>query len=174
MKIDKVILSANENKDYVDFWPLVSKAWERIGIEPILIYTGKDKPQIDGNVISTINSNADLELRPNGTGSVVTDNFAIKDNTITNTVSNSVTEFVSTDNGYFKFSGNKGLVLPVGGNTDRPLPAYTETGMTRYNQDDNRLEIFDGASWVSVAGTSGGLNSVDAEELAIAYVIVLG
>lgn len=51
MKIDKVILSANENKDYIDFWPLVSKAWERIGIEPILIYTGKSIPQIDGNVI---------------------------------------------------------------------------------------------------------------------------
>ena len=51
MKIDKVILSANENKDYIDFWPLVSKAWERIGIEPILIYTGKSTPEIDGNVI---------------------------------------------------------------------------------------------------------------------------
>lgn len=51
MKIDKVILSANENKDYIDFWPLVSKAWERIGIEPILIYTGKGIPQIEGNVI---------------------------------------------------------------------------------------------------------------------------
>ena len=51
MKIDKVILSSNENKDYIDFWPLVSKAWERIGIEPILIYTGKNMPQIQGNVI---------------------------------------------------------------------------------------------------------------------------
>ena len=51
MKIDKVILSANENKDYIDFWPLVSEAWERIGVEPILIYTGKSMPQIDGNAI---------------------------------------------------------------------------------------------------------------------------
>jgi len=51
MKIDKVILSVNENKDYIDFWPLVSKAWERIGIEPILIYTGKGSPKVDGKVI---------------------------------------------------------------------------------------------------------------------------
>ena len=51
MKIDKVILSANENKDYIDFWPLVSKAWERIGVEPVLIYTGKNTPQLDGNII---------------------------------------------------------------------------------------------------------------------------
>ena len=51
MKIDKVILSANENKDYIDFWPLVSKAWKRIGIEPVLIYTGKSMPQVDGKVI---------------------------------------------------------------------------------------------------------------------------
>ena len=133
-----------------------------------------DDVQIDGNVISTINSNADLELRPNGTGSVVTDNFAIKDNTITNTVADSVTEFRSTNDGYFKFSGANGLVLPVGGNTDRPDLAFTEIGMTRFNADDDRMEIYDGSSWVSVAGTSGGISSVDAEELAISYVIVLG
>ena len=133
-----------------------------------------DDVQIDGNVISTINSNADLELRPNGTGSVVTDNFAIKDNTITNTVADSITEFSATGDGYFKFAGANGLVLPVGGNTDRPNLAFTETGMTRFNQDDDRMEIYDGSSWVSVAGTSGGISSVDAEELAISYVIVLG
>ena len=133
-----------------------------------------DDVQIDGNVISTINSNADLELRPNGTGSVVTDNFAIKDNTITNTVADSITEFRTTNDGYFKFSGANGLVLPVGGNTDRPDLAFTEIGMTRFNADDDRMEIYDGSSWVSVAGTSGGISSVDAEELAISYVIVLG
>ena len=144
--------------------------YDRLRADKLIV----DDVQIDGNVISTINSNSDLELRPNGTGSVVTDNFAIKDNTITNTVSNSITQFVATDNGYFKFTGNKGVVLPVGGNLDRPLPAFTETGMTRFNTDDDRLEIFDGSSWVSVAGTSGAISSVDAEELAIAFVLTLG
>jgi len=142
----------------------------RLRVDKLIV----DDIQINGNVISTINSNSNLELRPNGTGSVVTDNFAIKDNTITNTVADSITEFTATNDGYFKFAGANGLVLPVGGNTDRPDLAFTETGMTRFNQDDDRLEIYDGSSWVSVAGTSGGLSQVDAEELAISYVIVLG
>ena len=43
MNIDKVILASNENKDYLEFWPLVSEAWERIGVEPVLIYTGNDE-----------------------------------------------------------------------------------------------------------------------------------
>tara|TARA_Y100000768_G_C23832820_1_gene612236 strand:- start:75 stop:800 length:726 start_codon:yes stop_codon:yes gene_type:complete len=41
MKIDRVILSSNESKEYLDFWPIVSLAWKKIGIEPTLIYTGK-------------------------------------------------------------------------------------------------------------------------------------
>ena len=36
MKIDKVILSSNDSKTYLDFWPIVSKAWKNIDIEPIL------------------------------------------------------------------------------------------------------------------------------------------
>lgn len=43
MKIDNVILSSNDSKTYLDFWPIVSKAWKNIDIEPILIYTGKKK-----------------------------------------------------------------------------------------------------------------------------------
>ena len=52
MKIDKVILASNNNKDYLDFWPIVSEAWLRMDIEPVLIYTGKEKIKLDGNVIN--------------------------------------------------------------------------------------------------------------------------
>tara|TARA_B100000282_G_scaffold284651_1_gene249416 strand:+ start:751 stop:1482 length:732 start_codon:yes stop_codon:yes gene_type:complete len=41
MRIDRVILSSNESKKYLDFWPIVSSAWKQIGVEPTLIYTGK-------------------------------------------------------------------------------------------------------------------------------------
>ena len=41
MKIDKVIMSCNDNPYYSEFWPLVSKVWkERIGIDPVLVYIG--------------------------------------------------------------------------------------------------------------------------------------
>lgn len=43
MKIDNVILASNNNPKYFDFWPIVSKAWENLGINPYLFYIGKEK-----------------------------------------------------------------------------------------------------------------------------------
>ena len=41
MKLDRVILSSNNNPRYLDFWPYVSKAWrDIIGIEPVLFFIG--------------------------------------------------------------------------------------------------------------------------------------
>ena len=42
MKINKAIMSIDDNPLYADFWPVVSKVWYlRFGIEPVLIYFGK-------------------------------------------------------------------------------------------------------------------------------------
>jgi len=43
MKIDNVILASNSNPKYLDFWPIVSNAWENLGINPYLFYIGKEK-----------------------------------------------------------------------------------------------------------------------------------
>ena len=133
-----------------------------------------DDIQIDGNVISTVTADTDLVFRANGTGKVVFDNFGINDNVITNTVSNSVTEFQNTGNGYVKFAGTFGMVLPVGDATNRPDPAYREVGMLRFNSADARVEVYDGVTWVSVAGSSGAISSIDAEYLAVETVLMLG
>jgi len=133
-----------------------------------------DNITIDGNVISTTTTNTDLVLGANGTGSVVIDNFAISDNTITNTVSNSVTVFENTDNGYVKFDGTYGMVIPTGASAGRPPLAYTETGMMRFNTDDVRVEIWDGSNWVSVAGAAVGISRGDAENIAFETVIMFG
>ena len=48
MKIDKVIHSCDNNKFYLDFWPLVSKVWkEKFNIEPILAFIGDEDVEID-------------------------------------------------------------------------------------------------------------------------------
>jgi hypothetical protein len=132
-----------------------------------------DDIQIDGNVISTT-TNTNLTLNSNGTGSVVFDNFAFKGNVITNTVSNSVTTFDTTTNGYVKFDGTYGLVIPSGGNAQRPALLYTETGQMRFNTDASRVEIYDGSNWVSVAGSNSGITRADAEDLALEIVLSLG
>ena len=133
-----------------------------------------DNIAIDGNQISTITTDTNLILAGAGTGGVTIDNFLIKGSTITNTVSNSITNFRNTGSGYFKVEGTGGFIVPVGGDGQRPIPPYREIGMTRYNTDQEYLEIFDGASWVSVAGATGSITFGAAENLAIEYVLALG
>jgi len=41
MKIDKVVVSCNDDPFYSDYWPIVSKVWKvKMGIDPVLIYFG--------------------------------------------------------------------------------------------------------------------------------------
>ena len=129
---------------------------------------------IDGNTITTDATDTDINLSPTGTGSVVIDDLSISNNTISNTVADSVTTFSAPNGGYFKIDTNRGFVIPTGGNLTRPPANEAEIGMTRYNTDDARMEVFDGTSWVSVAGSSGGLDQRDAEDLAIGIVLALG
>ena len=79
-----------------------------------------DDIEIDGNRISTVTTDTDLELDAQGTGQVKFANFGFNGNQITNLVSDSVTEFRNTNNGYVKFAGTYGLVIPVGDNTNKP------------------------------------------------------
>ena len=88
-------------------------------------------------------------------------------------VAGAVTTLAQTGNGYFKIEGQGGFVIPVGDLTNRhPTP---ETGMMRFNTQDDRVEIYDQAGqWVSVAGSSGAVSAQDAEQIAIQMAVVLG
>ena len=133
-----------------------------------------DEIFIDGNQIGTLATNNDLQITANGTGSVLIDDLAFKDTSITNTAANSITFFRNTGEGYVKFEGTGGMVIPVGVDTERPSDPYLETGMMRYNTDQQFVEIYDGVSWVSVSGATGSINVNQAENLAIEYVLTLG
>ena len=121
---------------------------------------------------TSLDPNADLEFAPNGTGSVVIDNLKITNNTITNTLSNGVTQFVSTGLGYYKIAGTNGVVIPTGGSLQRP--SVVAVGMIRYNTDLGLTEIWDGAQWSSVAGASSGINASQAEDIAIGIALSFG
>ena len=133
-----------------------------------------DDVQIEQNTISTLTTDQDLVLSAAGTGRVVIENFAFEGNRIINTVSNSITQFENTNNGYVKFSGTGGLVIPSGTSAERPAVAYREIGMARFNTEDDRVEIFDGVNWASSAGAGSGINPADAADLAIETVLYLG
>jgi len=127
---------------------------------------------IDGNTISST-TNTDIIFNATGTGSIRLANFAIKDNTITNVVSDAVTTLAQSGTGYFKIAGTNGFVVPTGISSERPS-AYAVIGMTRYNSELKQLEIYNGVSWDSAAGAGGGINAATAEDIAITYALILG
>lgn len=46
--IHRVILSCDDNQDYVEFWPIVSAHWKQIhNIQPTLLYLGKNASRLD-------------------------------------------------------------------------------------------------------------------------------
>ena len=54
MKINRVILASNSQQNYIEFWPVVAKAWRYLGVKPTLLYVGEDDSVVDysaGDVI---------------------------------------------------------------------------------------------------------------------------
>lgn len=128
---------------------------------------------LNGNTITSITTNSNLNLTATGTGAVRVGNLRIYNNTITNISNNAVTEFNETGSGYVKIAGTNGFVIPSGnGFLERPLSP--EVGMTRFNTDGQLVEVYNGVTWGSVAGASGGVTSVEANELGIAAALILG
>ena len=127
---------------------------------------------LENNEITTTSS-SDLILDPNGSGAVVMGHFRIRDNTITNFVSGSITEIAQTGTGYLKIAGTNAFVVPRGTTGERPT-AYAVEGMTRYNTDAKALEIWDGLQWSSPAGTIGDVSESTANDIAIRFALTLG
>lgn len=50
VEIDRAIVASDENSFYLDFWPIVAKAWKRLGIKPTLALIADDYVQVDEEV----------------------------------------------------------------------------------------------------------------------------
>ena len=130
-----------------------------------------DNINIQNNIISTNNIN--LILDPDASNTVDIDSFRFDDNIINNLTSNSLT-FASTGQGYVKFNGTLGIVIPAGDDAGRGLTP--EDGTTRWNTDDGWLEVYFGGTWQLATATSGSAFASEAEvaELADLYALILG
>ena len=133
-----------------------------------------DDLEITGNTISALAPDTDINFVTSGTGGVVLEGLKFDAGTITNTVADAVTEIAQQGTGYVKVAGTFGLVVPSGGNADRPAPQYSETGMIRFNTDNQFMEVYNGVAWTSVAGTSSGVTFNDATEIGIAMALTVG
>lgn len=47
MKINKVVLSSNNNPNYIEFWPSVYETWSKLGVEAYLFYIGKSSKHLN-------------------------------------------------------------------------------------------------------------------------------
>jgi hypothetical protein len=121
----------------------------------------------------TTTTGQDLYIDGNGAGGVRLGNFRIVDNVITNVVSGAISQFAQSGTGYFKIAGTNGFVPPLGTNAQRPT-AYAVLGMTRYNTNSNALEVWDGLTWASPAGSSGAVSITQAEDIAVQIALTLG
>jgi len=128
---------------------------------------------LDNNTITSAVTNEDIRIEANGSGQVRIANFAFNGNTVTNIITDAVSILQSTNNGYFKFEGTSGFVMPAGTSGQRPT-AYAVIGMTRYNTESQAVEVWNGATWTNPAGAEGAITEAIAREIAIEKVIQLG
>jgi hypothetical protein len=126
---------------------------------------------VNNNSIRTNVSNSPLELRTNGTGDLVIDNISINTNTITNTV-DSVFELNNTLYGKVKFASNGAVRIPSGTSAERP--PTPEVGMTRWNTENELLEVWDGSTFITAAGTSATLSQEEMDDLVLEYTLIFG
>jgi hypothetical protein len=131
-----------------------------------------DQLAIYDNGITTVATDTDINLTTSGTGGIKIDNLKIRNNTITNTVSGAVTEFANTGTGYVKITGTNGVVIPSGDIGNRP--SVPVTGMMRFNTFYAIMEVWDGTTWVNVAGSTSGISLTQATEIGIVSALLFG
>jgi hypothetical protein len=131
-----------------------------------------DQLAIYDNEITTVATDTDINLTTSGTGSVKIGNLKLRNNTITNTVSGAVTEFAGTGTGYVKITGTNGVVIPSGDIGARPSAPVV--GMVRFNTFYAIMEVWDGTTWVNVAGATSGISITQATEIGIVSALLFG
>ena len=181
---DQIVINASIKSDLVpetdNTYDLGSATYRWRAIYSSNLYTDTiSVPALDvGNLMFrdneiTTTTGQDLYIDGNGVGGVRLGNFRIIDNTITNLISNAVSQIAQSGTGYLKIQGTNGFVPPVGDNASRPT-AYAVLGMTRFNIDSAALEVWDGLAWASPAGAGGAVSISQANDIAAQLALTLG
>ena len=103
------------------------------------------------NTITTAQSNADVQILPNGSGALAIDTVSIAGNTIKTNSSNANLELDANSSGYVRVLGTGAFGVPVGTTAQRTSGV---AGQLRLNTTTGNFEGYDGSSWGSLAGTT--------------------
>jgi len=121
-----------------------------------------DEVLANGNTITSVNSNADLELEASGNGYIFVDNVEFQRSKIIATTTNDNLNFASTGTGYWKLGGTTGVVIPV---VDDSGLEPGETGQLRWNALLEKLEVFTGSIWENGAGFIETVPTEDGQDI---------
>lgn len=155
-----------------DWTQISTGAWPGSGLYPSAT-TISDQVTLNGvaNTIFAAQSNDDILLNPD-TGITYIERTKWQDNYITN-LNNTPLIVTATGTGYYQFTGNNGMVIPAGTDSERSLTP--EVGETRWNTDQQYLECFDGTVWsVSIGGGGSTVTQTDVDDLSNIYTLILG
>jgi len=130
-----------------------------------------DEVLANGNTITSVNSNADLELEASGNGYIFVDNVEFQRSKIIATTTNDNLNFASTGTGYWKLGGTTGVVIPV---VDDSGLEPGETGQLRWNALLEKLEVFTGSIWENGAGFIETVPTEDGQDINFEMNLILG
>jgi hypothetical protein len=120
---------------------------------------------LDGGLASTAFTNADIVFN----GYVPITNSNINNNTVG--THNPPFYLYSTGDGYVRFAGTNGLVIPTGTTAQRETEIL---GTTRFNTDSGFLEIYNGTYWQNAIGVVALATQQDIEDDSVIYDLMLG
>jgi len=126
---------------------------------------------INGNTVSTINSNSDLELRTLGNGYVFAGDLEFQNSKIIATTTNDHLNFNSSGDGYWQIGGTTGVVIPV---VDDSGTEPGVTGQLRWNSLFGKLEVWTGVIWENSAGFIETVPKSDAEDINFTESLIFG
>ena len=129
-----------------------------------------DDVSMQNNIVKTSVSNSNLDLRANGSGKLVLDNITLSQDTILNTTATALT-VKNTLYGKTKFIAGA-VAIPYG--TTAEQPSNPETGTTRWNTEDSILEVWDGSTFITAAGSQATISAEEMDDLILEYTLIFG
>lgn len=120
---------------------------------------------LDGGLASTAFTNADIVF--NGFIPITESNF----NNNTQNTHNPAYSLYSTGDGYIRFAGTNGIVIPSGTTAERNTEIL---GTTRFNTESGYLEIYNGTFWQNAIGVVALATQQDIEDDSVIYDLMLG
>ena len=125
----------------------VAKRWNNSWINDVVTTEANiGDVQIRDNFITSSASNANLELRANGAGSIVIEDISINGSTISSASNLTLTPAAGSN---VVIDSTGAIKLPSGTTAQRPTPV---AGFTRYNTELNTFEGYDGSNWIVLNG----------------------